>query len=73
MWGRNIFHGVTGRLATSVPVFTLFIELADGTPLQVGLIIILSENPAKKNRRENGATNEIAEFQTKVDYAQTNQ
>ena len=35
------------RLNTSVLVLALFVELDDGTPLQVGLIIKLSENPAK--------------------------
>ena len=32
---------------TSVPVFALFILLDDGTPQQVGLMIILFENPTK--------------------------
>ena len=35
------------RLTTLVPFFALFIEMDDGTPLQVGLIIKLSEKPAK--------------------------
>ena len=35
------------RLTTSVPVLALFIEMYYSTPLQVGLIIILRENPAK--------------------------
>ena len=35
------------RLTSSVQVLALFIELDDGTPLQVGLIIELSENPAR--------------------------
>ena len=35
------------RLTTSVPVFDLFIELAVGTLLRVGLKIRLSEDPAE--------------------------
>ena len=36
-----------GKPTTSVPVFALFTELNDGTPLQVAVKNRLSENPAK--------------------------
>ena len=39
--------GVGARLSTSAPVFALLIKLDDSTPLQMGLITIPSENPAK--------------------------
>ena len=57
------------RLTIQVPVFSLFIELEGGTPLQVGLII----SKFGQNHCETGATNEIAEFQTIVDFVPTDQ
>ena len=50
----------------------MFIELDDGAPLQVGLIIKLSENPAKLAVKL-ARPNEMAEFQKKIDYVHTDQ
>ena len=63
-WAKNWLVGLDDRLTSSVPVFALFIEFDDGTPLQVELIIKLSEICA---------TNEIAEFQTITNYVPTDQ
>ena len=70
--GKNSSPQSLAGLFISVPIFNLFIELDDGTALQVRLIIKLSENHGR-NRRETGATNENAEFQTMIDYVQTDQ
>ena len=46
--GHNVSRNiVTSRLTISVPIFVLFTELNDGTPLHVELIIRPSENLTK--------------------------